>query len=59
MKNNTKMKKVYNFAYKTLNGANCWLFRFDKINGFIRVYDGVRYLELKNMTPFTTELDIL
>ena len=36
--------------------------RYDKIDRFIRVYDGLDiyyYLELKNMIPFTTGLDIL
>ena len=44
--------------------------RFDKIDGFFRIYDGTRYLilfgsenygalALKNMMLFTTELDIL
>ena len=36
--------------------------RFDKIDGFIRIYDGTRYLTLfvsENMIPFTIKLDIL
>ena len=35
--------------------------RFDKIDGFIQVYDGTRhlvYLEVKNMISFTKGLDI-
>ena len=33
--------------------------RFDKIDGFIRVYDGTRYLELENIILFITGLNIL
>ena len=53
---------VYNISYKTLIGFKPWYIRFDKIDGFIRVYDGTRYLLLfgaENMIPFTTGLDIL
>ena len=32
--------------YKTLAGAKSLHIRFDKIDGFIRVYDGTRYLVL-------------
>ena len=35
---------IYNVSYKTLIGAKSLRFRFDKINGFIRIYDGNRYL---------------
>ena len=31
---------VYNISYKTLSDAKSLHIRFDKINGFIRVYDG-------------------
>ena len=37
---------IYNISYKTLMGAKPLRIRFDKINGFIRVYDGTRYLVL-------------
>ena len=37
---------VYNISYKTLIDAKPWRFRFKKIDGFIRVYDGTRYLVL-------------
>ena len=53
---------VYNISYKTLIGFKPCYIRFDKIDGFIRVYDGTRYLLLfgaENMIPFTTGLDIL
>ena len=35
---------IYNISYKTLMGAKPLRIRFDKKNGFIRVYDGTRYL---------------
>ena len=35
---------VYNILYKTLNNTKPLRIRFDKINGFVRVYDGTRYL---------------
>ena len=31
---------VYNISYKTLIGAKPLCIRFDKVDGFIRVYDG-------------------
>ena len=38
---------VYNnISYKTLINAKHLHIRFDKIDGFIRVYDGTRYLVL-------------
>ena len=41
-------------SYKTFIGSKPLRIRFDKIDGFIRIYDGTRYLTL-----FTTELDVL
>ena len=35
---------IYIISYKTLIGAKPLPIRFDKINVFIRVYDGTRYL---------------
>ena len=35
---------VYEISYKTLIGAK--RIRLDKVDGFIRVYDGTRYLVL-------------
>ena len=40
---------LYNVSYKTLIGTKPLLISFDKINGFIRVYDGTRYLVLFRM----------
>ena len=53
---------VYNISYKTLIDAKPLLISFDKLEGFIRVYDGTRFLVLlvlKNMILFTIGLDIL
>ena len=35
---------VYNISHKTLIGGRPLYIRFDKIDEFIRVYDGTRYL---------------
>ena len=37
---------VYNILYKTLIDAKPLRIRFNKVDGFIRVYDGTRYLVL-------------
>ena len=37
---------VHNISYKTLIGTKPLRIRFDKTDGFIRVYDGTRYLVL-------------
>ena len=37
---------VYDISHKTLMGAKPLHIRFDKIDGFIRVYDETRYLVL-------------
>ena len=44
MKNDTK--RFYDISYKTLTGAKPLRIRFDKIDGFIGIYDGTRYLVL-------------
>ena len=36
----------YEISYKTLIGSKPLRVRFDKVHGFIRVYDGARYLVL-------------
>ena len=47
MKNHTKILWLtYDISYKTLVGPKPLLVRFNKIDGFIRVYDGSRYLVL-------------
>ena len=53
---------VYNISYKILIDYKPLRIRFDKIDGFIRAYDGTRYLgslQVKNIISFTTGLDIL
>ena len=35
---------IYDISYKTLIRAKSLRIRFDKIDGFIRIYDGNRYL---------------
>ena len=37
---------IYNISYKTLIGPKTLQIRFSKIDGFIRIYDGTRYLTL-------------
>ena len=37
---------VYNISHKTLIGVKPLRISFDKIDGFIKVYDGTRYLVL-------------
>ena len=37
---------IYNISYKTLIGAKPLCIRFDKVDGFIGVYDGNWYLVL-------------
>ena len=39
MINHTQKISIYDISYKTL-------IRFDKIDGFIRIHDGTRYLTL-------------
>ena len=37
---------IYNISHKTFIGAKPLHIRFDKVDGFIRVYDGTKYLVL-------------
>ena len=37
---------VYNISYKTSIDSKPLRIRFDKIDGYIRIYDGTRYLVL-------------
>ena len=46
---------VYNISYKTLIGSKPFRIRFDKIfidKGFVRVYDGSRYLVLFGLEKY-------
>ena len=49
MKNDTKKfgkNLVYGVLYKNFMGKKPLHIRFDKIDGFIKIYDGIRYLVL-------------
>ena len=37
---------IYDISYKTLIGPKPLQIRFDKIHGFIKIYDGTKYLAL-------------
>ena len=37
---------IYDISYKTFMSSKQLHIWFDKINGFIRIYDGIRYLVL-------------
>ena len=53
---------IYNSSYKTLIDQKPFHIRFNKIEGFIRIYDGARYLTLfgsEKQTLFATKLEIL
>ena len=50
---------IFDISYKTLIGQKPLRIRFNKIGGFIKIYDGTRYWKMKNVTLLITELDIL
>ena len=50
---------VYSILYKTLIGAKPTRIRLDKVDGFVKVYDGTRYLVLFGPEIGTIELGIL
>ena len=39
-------------SHMKMIGAKPWYIRFDKLNGFIRIYDGTRYLVLVGPEKF-------
>ena len=43
---------VFNISYQTLIGAKPLHIRFDKVNKFITVYDGTRYLKLLELGKY-------
>ena len=49
---------IYDISYQTLIDPKRLRIKFEKIDGFISIYDGTRYLTLFTMTLFTTELNI-
>ena len=53
---------IFEIFYKTLTGAKLLRIRFDKVDRFITVYKGTRYLESfggEKYNRITTGLDIL
>ena len=44
--NSNRSILVYNISYKTFIGSKQLHISFDKIDGFIRVYDEIKYLVL-------------
>ena len=63
MKNFMKKKfLIYGTSHKPLVGSKPLHIWFNKIDGFVRNYEKTWYsvyLALKNIMPFTTELDLL
>ena len=45
---------IYDVSYKTLIGSKSLHIRFNKIDGFIRIYDGTRYLTLFGSEKYGT-----
>ena len=45
---------IYDISYKTLIGAKPLRIRFDKTHGFIRIYDGTKYLVLFGPEKYDT-----
>ena len=41
-----KNNLVYNILYKEFIDAKLWRIWFDKVDGVIKIYNGIRYLEL-------------
>ena len=50
---------VYNISYKRLIDSKPLRIRFDKIDGFIRVYDGTRYLVLLGFEKYDSIYDMI
>ena len=54
---------IYNIWHKTLSGPKHLRIKFNKIDRFIKIYDGTRHLTLfdskKNMMLLTINIDIL
>ena len=61
MKNHTKFFLINDILYKALIGAKPLRIMFDKVNGFIRGYDGTKYLVLfvPEKCNAISDLDIL
>ena len=48
---------IYDILYKTLIGLKPFCIRFDKIDGFIRIYDGTRCLALLGSAKYDAIYD--
>ena len=46
MKKSHENVSIYCISYNTFIGTKTLRIRFDKIDGFIRIFDGTRYLTL-------------
>ena len=49
---------LYDISYKTLIGPKPLRIRFDKIDGFIKIYDGTRYLTLFGLGNYNGIINI-
>ena len=47
---------VYNILYKTLLDAKPLRIRFDKVGGIIKIYNGIKYLDLSNLYNLYNEV---
>ena len=48
---------IYDISYELFMGAKPLLIRFDKIDGFIKIGDGIRYLVLRNYERYNVIYD--
>ena len=48
---------IYDISYKTLIGSKPLHIRFDEIDGFIRIYDGGRYLTMFGSEKYDATYD--
>ena len=48
---------IYDISYKTLIGSKPLHIRFDEIDGFIRIYDGTRYLTMFGSEKYDATYD--
>ena len=59
MKSDTKIIWFKAFHIKTLFGSKPLRIRFDEVDGFIKVYDGIRYLALFSLETHGTYNNII
>ena len=50
---------IYDISYKTFMGSISLRIRFDEIDGFIKIYDGIRYLVLYSNSWYDKMCDII